>query len=122
MTDQQFKSLWKLNKVGSAAETKSIVTYQINRQEYCDDILIDFDYIYKKYIAYKKFWYHKNGNRDPKYISNSDKFKSINDFIRNSMFREEFEIDKKSVDYYLAISLVNKQELERELKEFLNDK
>lgn len=119
MKNEQFNKIWSLHKIGSPDNTKSMLEYQINQQEVYNGTLIDFDYIYNKYSLYKKYWNHMYGSRDQKYVGKENEMKSIYDFIKSNKFKEDFEIDRTGVDYYLGISLVDKNELLNELNSFL---
>lgn len=119
ITNEQFNKIWSLHKVGSPDNTKNILDYQIKQEETYNGVLVDFDYIYNKYVEYKKWWTHMYGGRDPKYVGEKNEMKSVNDFIKSNMFKMDYEIDKTSADYYLGLSLVDKKVLMDELNEFL---
>ena len=120
MNEQQFNKIWDLHKVGNPEITKSILEYQINQQVIYNNILVDYDYLLKKYSEYKKWWNSLYGSRDAKYVGKDNEFKTLYDFIKGNYFQQDYEIDKNNIDYYLAITLVNKKELEQELNNFLN--
>lgn len=92
--ESNFDQLWDLNPSGNKEDVSGTVDDYIRFNGYTIDGIIS------KYKEYLFFWQAKNGEKDPKYIGKSDQLKSISDFLRDGMMRQDFPLPKTSRDYY----------------------
>ena len=96
------EKLWKLNESGDFPTTLNLVNI-ILEMGYVDrsGMAVGFDYLVKKYKDYMAWWDNRFGDKDPRFIRNSDNLKSIYDFLGDNMYQSEWKSPPKIRDAYL---------------------
>jgi hypothetical protein len=112
------EQLWRLNENGDFNSTLNVVNITVD-MKYKDrhGNLIDLAYLIEKYKAYTVWWDNKFGERDPKFIRNSDSLKAIYDFIGDELYRQEWKSPPKIRDAYLFGNLTT-EALNESLRKF----
>lgn len=90
--DHFVKHFFILNPFGSSVEAWNQLRYIVDNSELNNNGEVDYYYLYNKYKEYIDYWNTTFGQRDDKYISKSDKKKSIYDFLIENKYNESFEI------------------------------
>jgi hypothetical protein len=83
-----------------------------------DGQLITLDLIKQLYSKYNKYWIHKYGKNDPKYVSKTEKRKTVYDFLMEGMYNNTYKIEEAPRDSYLFGNM-DRQEMIQKTKKFI---
>ncbi|HNX01646.1 MAG TPA: hypothetical protein PKK33_09795 [Candidatus Cloacimonadota bacterium] len=94
--------LWPLNTQGDYEDTLEKVEFIIS-MNYTDHFKnkVTFEYILDKYRKYMGWWENTIGVKGPQWIKESERLKSIFDFLDERLFFQSFELPRRIRDLYI---------------------
>jgi hypothetical protein len=102
-------NLISLNKSGNPNEAFRIILYLLNTKYNTQTVegnsIFSFGYLINKYKEYIIYTNAINANKDPKYIKDENKLKSIDAWLNTAGYNNFYEIPKDNMDNYLLSSL-----------------
>lgn len=103
ITKQQFNEVFQLNPTGNPEHTFKAIEYYINNDNIdFDGNIVNIKYISDHYKEYLEHWRDTTGKRDPKYISKTDKLKSLYEFLNSGEHKKSFVVTPTNRIFYLT--------------------
>ena len=119
-TPLQWSELWMLNPVGDEDSTIHTVNNILRTILHTsDNTLLSIEVIIDRFRNYIEWWMVTYGTKDPKYIPEKQKLKTIAEWANDYDFNKTYEISKTARDYYLFGDL-STTEIKAALKSFKN--
>ena len=102
--------LLKLNPDGNIERNETTFEYY-SRTHNPDDL-------YKSYLSYIKWWKATFGTRSPKFISKSDRLKSVAEWLETGGHKTVYQVQKSTLMTYMGLDYATVEELEKDYERF----